>query len=155
MSPTNNLPFTPNRFVTVVDISEDNNDTSETNIKTSKRSFNQVQINDNVYESKNKKARTHEDIGNQAILNESIEVIDISDDEFDNENLIHQNDKNLKTQLMEKEKQLEKIREERIQQDKYIQTLLTALQNSKTLSQLEQPKVIETQKEQKQLLNLR
>jgi hypothetical protein len=154
MSPTNNLPFTPNRFVTVVDISEDNNDTSETNIKTSKRSFNQVQINDNVYESKNKKARTHEDIGNQAILNESIEVIDISDDEFDNENLIHQNDKNLKTQLMEKEKQLEKIREERIQQDKYIQTLLTALQNSKTLSQLEQPKVIETQKEQKQLLNL-
>jgi hypothetical protein len=138
----------------VVDISEDNNDTSETNIKTSKRSFNQVQINDNVYESKNKKARTHEDIGNQAILNESIEVIDISDDEFDNENLIHQNDKNLKTQLMEKEKQLEKIREERIQQDKYIQTLLTALQNSKTLSQLEQPKVIETQKEQKQLLNL-
>ena len=154
MSPTNNLPFTPNRFVTVVDISEDNNDTSETNIKTSKRSFNQVQINDNVYESKNKKARTHEDIGNQAILNESIEVSDISDDEFDNENLIHQNDKNLKTQLMEKEKQLEKIREERIQQDKYIQTLLTALQNSKTLSQLEQPKVIETQKEQKQLLNL-
>jgi hypothetical protein len=154
MSPTNNLPLTPNRFVTVVDISEDNNDTSETNIKTSKRSFNQVQINDNVYESKNKKARTHEDIGNQAILNESIEVIDISDDEFDNENLIHQNDKNLKTQLMEKEKQLEKIREERIQQDKYIQTLLTALQNSKTLSQLEQPKVIETQKEQKQLLNL-
>jgi len=152
MSPTNNLPLTPNRFVTVVDISEDNNDTSETNIKTSKRSFNQVQINDNVYESKNKKARTHEDIGNQAILNESIEVIDISDDEFDNENLIHQNDKNLKTQLMEKEKQLEKIREERIQQDKYIQTLLTALQNSKTLSQLEQPKVIETQK---QLLNLR
>ena len=152
MSPTNNLPFTPNRFVTVVDITEDNNDTSETNIKTSKRSFNQVQINDNVYESKNKKARTHEDIGNQAILNESIEVIDISDDEFDNENLIHQNDKNLKTQLMEKEKQLEKIREERIQQDKYIQTLLTALQNSKTLSQLEQPKVIETQK---QLLNLR
>ena len=154
MSPTNNLPFTPNRFVTVVDIREDNNDTSETNIKTSKRSFNQVQINDNVYESKNKKARTHEDIGNQAILNESIEVIDISDDEFDNENLIHQNDKNLKTQLMEKEKQLEKIREERILQDKYIQTLLTALQNSKTLSQLEQPKVIETQKEQKQLLNL-
>jgi hypothetical protein len=138
----------------VVDIREDNNDTSETNIKTSKRSFNQVQINDNVYESKNKKARTHEDIGNQAILNESIEVIDISDDEFDNENLIHQNDKNLKTQLMEKEKQLEKIREERILQDKYIQTLLTALQNSKTLSQLEQPKVIETQKEQKQLLNL-
>jgi len=154
MSPTNNLPFTPNRFVTVVDISEDNNDTSETNIKTSKRSFNQVQINDNVYESKNKKARTHEDIGNQAILNESIEVIDISDDEFDNENLIHQNDKNLKTQLMEKQKQLAKIREERIQQDKYIQTLLTALQNSKTLSQQEQPKVIETQKEQKQLLNL-
>jgi hypothetical protein len=56
---------------------------------------------------------------------------------------------------MDKEKQLEKFREERIQQDKYIQTLLSALQNSKTLSQLEQPKVIETQKEQKQLLNLR
>ena len=155
MSTTNNLPFNPNRSVTVVDISEDNNDPSETNFKTSKRSFDQVQLTDNVYESKNKKARTQEDIGNQAILNESIEVIDISDDEFDNENLFHHNEMHLKTQLMDKEKQLEKFREERIQQDKYIQTLLSALQNSKTLSQLEQPKVIETQKEQKQLLNLR
>ncbi len=190
MSSTDNIPLHHTRSIIEVDISDDDNDKPIEKfnyqiipkLKTSKRSLIEVERTDedNENQPESKKKRTEpecqSDKQNQSTSKTTIEIIDISDDQNDNEEEVHGNGFELKKQLIDKEKQLQKGEKERIhmnkeilekdnalqqckkkmiEQEKYIQKLLSAHKNSTKESQLEQPKVIEQENEKKHNLNLR
>jgi|688.fasta_scaffold16120_4 hypothetical protein len=161
---------------------ENSNGQNSQKSRNSKRQFNEIDRTDdeNDIQPERKRKRTKKECtsaqGNHLTSETAIEVIDISDDDNETVYEVHHNSGLLKDKLINKEKQLEiceqaridmntQIREKDnaldeckkklIEQEKYIQRLISAHNYSTIISQLQQPEILQQETVKKQSLNIR